>query len=391
MSCRCGCCTGTSIAVPASTARRPGLSTLSHRIGDHAAWFETTLAELGRWPVVRDATEVDSWLVAADQIPDPERLARVLSTSDDLLIADVWSRFAEDERQAILAGDDVVGRLVAGLEVVVRGVSIYSPERYAGRVLDRVVHDLLAADDLSERDGQQLNRLLLEVALGPHLSPIRTVRPLDRLTTRDTSDFSIALLDGWAVIGDIVSFYQERLVDESYLRTATERRSVLELARLVGYEPRPGVAAGAYLAFTLQDGHDVTIPAGTLAKTTPPPGDPPQPFETSDDLDARAEWNELLARRDRPQLITTSNVESIDRILVAGTNTKLRPNDVLLFSFGDGPGLQFLRSVSEVVPDEDAARTEVRLQPTTTADLRRRTLRVIAATESSDASASRRA
>ena len=67
--------------------------------------------------------------------------------------------------------------------------------------------------------------------------------PLQALKTRDRSDPSIALLDTWATVADVLTFYQERLANEGYLRTATERRSVLELARLVGYKLRPGVAS----------------------------------------------------------------------------------------------------------------------------------------------------
>ena len=68
------------------------------------------------------------------------------------------------------------------------------------------------------------------------------------LTTRDDGDFSIALLDAWSVSADIITFYQERLANESYLRTAGQQRSVFELARLVGYHPSPGVAASTSLA-----------------------------------------------------------------------------------------------------------------------------------------------
>jgi hypothetical protein len=75
---------------------------------------------------------------------------------------------------------------------------------------------------------------------------------LKDLRTRANDDFTIALLDAAAVVADVLTFYQERLVNESFLRTATERRSVLELARLIGYELHPGVAASAALAFTLE-------------------------------------------------------------------------------------------------------------------------------------------
>ena len=45
---------------------------------------------------------------------------------------------------------------------------------------------------------------------------------------------------------DVLTFYQERIANEGYLRTATERRSMLELARAIGYELSPGVAASTY-------------------------------------------------------------------------------------------------------------------------------------------------
>src|SRR5262249_2348691 len=77
------------------------------------------------------------------------------------------------------------------------------------------------------------------------------VPALNGLTTRADDDFTIAMLDAWAAVGDVLTFYQERIANESYTRTATERRSLVELANLVGYIPRPGVAATAYLAFTL--------------------------------------------------------------------------------------------------------------------------------------------
>src|SRR6266478_4278397 len=93
---------------------------------------------------------------------------------------------------------------------------------------------------------------------------VTTFRPLVGLTTRDSSDPSIALLDGWACVGDVLSFYQERIANEGFLRTATERRSAMELARLIGYEPRPGVASSVFLAYMIDGSHTdpTVIPAG---------------------------------------------------------------------------------------------------------------------------------
>jgi hypothetical protein len=100
----------------------------------------------------------------------------------------------------------------------------------------------------------------------------QTIRPLQQLTTREPSDPSIALLDAWAIVGDVLTFYQERIANEGYLPTAVERQSMIELARLVNYIPRPGVSASVYLAFTMLNGFSGTVPAGTRAQSVPGSG-----------------------------------------------------------------------------------------------------------------------
>ena len=59
------------------------------------------------------------------------------------------------------------------------------------------------------------------------------------LKTRDDDDFTIALLDATSVMLDILTFYQERLANESYLRTATQLSSLTWLSQLIGYQPSP--------------------------------------------------------------------------------------------------------------------------------------------------------
>ena len=91
---------------------------------------------------------------------------------------------------------------------------------------------------------------------------------LSELTTRDPDDPALAMLDAWATVADVLTFYNERIINENYLRTATERRSILELARLVGYKLRPGVASSVYLAYTVDNNFkdEVTIPKGAGRK-----------------------------------------------------------------------------------------------------------------------------
>lgn len=150
------------------------------------------------------------------------------------------------------------------------------------------------------------------------------------LRTRDNDDFSIALLDAWATVADVLSFYQERFANEFYLRTATERRSLLELARLIGYELSPGVAASAYLAFTLDSAPgspaEVPIQPGTKVQSVPGPNEKPQTFETIEEITARLEWNAFAPQTTVSQPI----VNDLNKLYLEGVNTQLQPGDGIL-------------------------------------------------------------
>ncbi len=188
--------------------------------------------------------------------------------------------------------------------------------------------------------------------------------PLQKLTSREADDPSIALLDAWAVVADVLTFYQERIANEGYLRTAIERRSVLELARLVGYQPRPGVASSVYLAYTLDTNfkEETTIAKGARSQSVPGPGELPQSFETSEDLKARAKWNNLKPRMTQPQREQSVKVGdgTNQRIYLKGIATNLKPNDPLLIDVGSG--IPDFHRVKEVKPDAQADRTLVILQ-----------------------------
>jgi hypothetical protein len=162
------------------------------------------------------------------------------------------------------------------------------------------------------------------------LARLATLPALQALTTRDRSDPALALLDAWAGVLDVLGFYQERIVQEGYLRTATERRSVLELARAIGYELRPGVAASTFLAFTLETAPgapaQARIDAGTKTQSVPAQDEKPQVFETLEPLQARAAWNalEVLNQEAVPPHRGGST------LYLQGQATRLAPGDALL-------------------------------------------------------------
>lgn len=199
-----------------------------------------------------------------------------------------------------------------------------------------------------------------------HQTP-ESFRPLQALTTRDPADPAIAMLDAWATVADALTFYQERIANEGYLRTATERRSLVELSRLVGYAPRPGVSSSVHLSYTLDDNQAdaVEIAIGTRAQSIPGPGQLPQSFETSEVLLARREWNDLQVRRQRPQRIDTDTIGALPMLYAAGTQTGVQPGDLLLFRFGttEASMVCWTRKATKIEADFAADRTAITLQP----------------------------
>lgn len=142
--------------------------------------------------------------------------------------------------------------------------------------------------------------------------------PLSHWNATDSENWIQALLQAWAVAGDVLTFYTERIANESFLRTALEDLSVRELVRALDYRPQPGTAARAPLAFTVADvaglPTQVTIPRRTTRiQSLPIRQSAPQTWETLEDLEARVEWNEL-----RPALDADTPVPAL-----AGAATSL--------------------------------------------------------------------
>lgn len=171
------------------------------------------------------------------------------------------------------------------------------------------------------------------------------------LRTRDADDVTIALLDAFAVTADILTFYTERLANEAYLGTATERTSLQELGGLVAYRLARGAAAEATLAFSLEKPPAplpesmkdpgiappavptaLSLPVGLRVQSVPGPDEQPQTFETVEQIEARPEWNALpvVPTLPFPQVAAPSEA------WFEGTTLGLARGDALLFT---GPEL----------------------------------------------------
>jgi hypothetical protein len=106
-------------------------------------------------------------------------------------------------------------------------------------------------------------------------------------------DYHTLFIELWAYLADILTFYQERIANDAYLGTATERSSAMALARLIDYKPGPGAAASGLAAFSAAKGKVVTVPAGFRIGSRAQPGQAAATFETSAAVTARAEQNAI--------------------------------------------------------------------------------------------------
>lgn len=189
---------------------------------------------------------------------------------------------------------------------------------------------------------------------------------LAALGTREMSDFSLALADAMATSLDVLSFYTERYAQEHYLRTATERLSVREMARLIGYRLAPGVAASTHLAFKLLEApgaappEPIQIPVGTRVQSVPGQDETAQSFETVAEIPARVQWNAMPVQTRVPWRPASGDTE----LWLDGLATQLQPGDAILIVGSDrisDPGGEHwdVRVLSAVLPDNANARTRV--------------------------------
>lgn len=109
---------------------------------------------------------------------------------------------------------------------------------------------------------------------------------LPEWTSRSPGDFGITLIELFAYLGDILSYYGDRIANEAFLATAVQRSSVIRLASLIDYRPHDATGAQVTLRFSLDPSitSTVTIPARTQVTTEPSTSGDPVVFEVDTDV-----------------------------------------------------------------------------------------------------------
>ncbi len=175
------------------------------------------------------------------------------------------------------------------------------------------------------------------------------------LTTRDDDDYAITVLDLWSAVADVLTFYQERYANEAFLRTATQQASVMRLARLLDYHLRPGVAATAWLAFTLDSGTTLTLTPAMRVQSVPGANESPQTYETLEEVAADARLNRLRVYP-APSAVQAFAVGAtnvlLDRTRGPATAASLAPGQKILL-FRDGTAFEVEHKELAAIRRED--------------------------------------
>ncbi len=167
-------------------------------------------------------------------------------------------------------------------------------------------------------------------------------------TARQSDDYGIALLEMWAYLADIITFYQERIANEAFLRTAVNRDTVIKLAAMLDYKLSPGAAAETYLSFTLGKDKQVKIPVGLKVQSVPGQDQKPQKFETVEAIQTESILNNVRVFP-KPQLYNPFAENSAGGILTSNSKKISAGNSIVIFN----PSGAELKEVTDLSTQDD--------------------------------------
>ena len=175
--------------------------------------------------------------------------------------------------------------------------------------------------ELMAKDFDSLLRALLDRL--PQLAP--------DWRDRSEADLGMVLLELCAYAGDQLSYLQDRVALEGFLRTATQYESVRKLLRLVDYGMDPGAAGQAVLLFDVVGTSPLVLPAGFAVSTRVGDGVGAQAvtYETRREAILYPAASRVALALDAP-----SSADGLQAALAANLTGSVAPGARLLFEQG---------------------------------------------------------
>jgi uncharacterized phage protein gp47/JayE len=157
----------------------------------------------------------------------------------------------------------------------------------------------------------------------------------------DPSDFGAVLLDAFAYMGDIMSYYLDRVANETSVDTAIKTETLLRFAELYGYKPSGPTPAEISITFLNNGDSSVTLPAGTQVMAPLTYGNYSEVyFETTEAIIALQSGQSITVdaregktvNTDRPDLISPTTYKPLP--VSVGTSTGTANQEFILFDTG---------------------------------------------------------
>jgi hypothetical protein len=146
-------------------------------------------------------------------------------------------------------------------------------------------------------------------------------------------DLGLQLLEWWAYLGDVLTFYNERIANENYLRTAQLPDSVSRLVALLGYLPRPAIGAVGQVAAVRRKTHPsepLVIPSSFQLSNTATPGVAVQIWEAAASTFTGPTDAKVTLAPPSALLRLESGGSVVGSVLLHGTVSSLKAGDELL-------------------------------------------------------------
>jgi hypothetical protein len=146
-------------------------------------------------------------------------------------------------------------------------------------------------------------------------------------------DLGLQVLEWWAYLGDILTFYNERIANEDYLRTVTMPQNLAGLVDLIGYQPRPAVAATGQLAAVRSASHPnepLVIPQGMALASSAAAGVKAQNFVVSSAQTFTGAAQLQVMPYPNPALLNNSVGKGPASVLLQGKASGLNVGDYVL-------------------------------------------------------------
>ncbi|HVR47478.1 MAG TPA: hypothetical protein VMT95_12685 [Candidatus Binatia bacterium] len=179
------------------------------------------------------------------------------------------------------------------------------------------------------------------------LHAVRTKTPLAGWRAQLDDDLGLMLLEMIAYVCDGVSFYDEVIADECYVRTARLPASLRRLVARLGYIAHPATGSGVHLVAFADGRLPVTIPRGTAFRSGSFGSNPPQVFELDADTSIHPLNNSWTVVRPTPTVLTGPT----PTVLLAPADAAVQPGDLLLVAADGVAGL--VVTATTVVPSID--------------------------------------